>query len=268
MSDKLYRDWCFTNFDHELDIETYIEKGAKYVIAQVEKCPTSGKLHLQGYLELNNKMNFKDVKKQIFDNGEHFAQRKGSQKQATDYCRKLETRVEGPWEFGEIHKQGARNDLYEATEVLKHKGIVAVAEQLPTVFVKYNTGLQKLQMALFKNKWREIKVIVYWGEPGTGKTKKVYDLEGLDIYNKPAGYWWDGYNGEKSILLDDFEGETNYTDILKWLDKYPLKLPIKGGFVNAEYEKIYITSNKDPEEWYVRDIKALRRRFTTVEHFE
>jgi len=42
------------------------------------------------------------------------------------------------------------------------------------------------------------------GESGTGKTRNVLSLY-PDIYPKPRNIWWDGYQGEPQVLLDDID---------------------------------------------------------------
>ena len=43
-----------------------------------------------------------------------------------------------------------------------------------------------------------------WGPAGTGKTRSVW-LEYPDLYPKMANKWWDGYQGEETVLIDDFD---------------------------------------------------------------
>jgi len=59
--------------------------GIRYAIAQIERCPSSQRLHIQGYLE------FKDSKRKgtIYKMYPcHLEYRKGSRDDARDYCRK------------------------------------------------------------------------------------------------------------------------------------------------------------------------------------
>jgi len=72
-------------------------------------------------------------------------------------------------------------------------------------------------------------------------------VRALTPFFKPISKWWDGYNDQEVVLIDDFELTS-----LKYLDHY-LKLwadpwgaltgEIKGGTINLNYKKIYITSN-------------------------
>lgn len=122
-------------------------------------------------------------------------------------------------------------------------------------------------------------VHILWGEPGTGKTRYVYDNEKFeDIYelsspNVSGGaLWFDGYQGEPVLLLDDFYGWIKLSFLLRLLDRYPLKLPIKGSFVQCQFRRIYVTSNTYWENWYDFEklgssLKgALERRLSKVEY--
>jgi hypothetical protein len=80
--------------------------------------------------------------------------------------------------------------------------------------------------------------------------------------------WWDGYCGQDAVLIDDFDGWVPFRTFLQWLDVYPLTLPIKGGFVVANFSRVFITSNLDPTVWFPGvDYAPLLRRFSEVKHF-
>jgi len=62
----------------------------------------------------------------------------------------------------------------------------------------------------------------YYGATGTGKSRAVREEFGDSLYSKNINKWFDDYQGEKTVLLDDF-GKTHVTlgDHLKrWSDHY------------------------------------------------
>lgn len=74
----------------------------KYVTYQVERCPKTGRLHYQGYIEFTGKKTWSWVHKNLKGlETAHLEQRKGSQDEAINYCQKVESRVRGPFEHGE-----------------------------------------------------------------------------------------------------------------------------------------------------------------------
>lgn len=54
-----------------------------------------------------------------------------------------------------------------------------------------------------------VRGIWLYGPPGTGKSKQAIDiadkLYGEEPYWKSQNKWWDGYTGQKVVLLDDLD---------------------------------------------------------------
>lgn len=101
----------------------------------------SGTLHIQGYLELKRKMRPSTMLNHLpFLRGAHFEKRMGSQAQAVAYCRKEDTRVEGPWTFGRefVDERGTRNDLEDVKEAMKAgMSLEDVYDQFPGMAARY-----------------------------------------------------------------------------------------------------------------------------------
>ena len=90
------RNWCFTSFN--IDLNWGVTEDIKYIVWQVEKCPKSERLHLQGYVEFNKAFSFKRVKEILGDDTIHLESRKGSRVQARKYCMKEESRIAAPFD--------------------------------------------------------------------------------------------------------------------------------------------------------------------------
>ena len=117
---------------------------------------------------------------------------------------------------------------------------------------------------------RSVLVLVYWGDSGTGKTRKAIEDSGSDFFILDQGerVWFDGYDGEKTLIVDDYYGWIKYGMLLRILDGHPYRAEIKGGFRWALWTRVIITSNKKPEDWYQQGLTpALKRRITKVVHF-
>ena len=92
---------------------------------------------------------------------------------------------------------------------------------------------------------------VFWGRTGTGKSKRAWDEGGLQSYPKdPRTKFWDGYSGQRTVIIDEFRGAIDIGHLLRWLDRYPVIVEIKGSSTRLVAETIYITSNLDPRMWY------------------
>ena len=83
-----------------------------------------------------------------------------------------------------------------------------------------------------------------WGPPRAGKSYVVREMF-EDIYEKPQNRWWDGYNGEDVVLLDDMDkhGECLGHLLKIWADNYRFIAETKGDNIYPTYTKFIITSN-------------------------
>lgn len=279
------RYWILTLFGEDADnFDARVRENSeriRYAVWQQEECPDSGRIHIQAYIELKSAVRLTGVKS-LFGSTVHAEKRRGSRDQAKAYCSKEETRKSGPFEHGVWDLcPGKRSDL-EAVRAMLDEGRTEkeIAEEHFGSWCRYRKSFVAYrQLSARRRNW-ETLVSVYWGEPGTGKTRRVYDSEEFDsIYELSSpncsggAIWFDGYTAQPVLLLDDFYGWIKLSFLLRLLDRYPLKLPIKGGFVECQIERVYITSNKPWDEWY--DFSklgealrgALERRLTTVEYF-
>lgn len=264
------RGWAFTSFK---EVEPkWNESVMKYMIYQREKCPSTGREHWQGYVKFKSPVRRKGAQLSIGDDVAHMEASKGDETSNINYCSKSTTKIGEVIQHGTPTVQGQRTDLQNYAKAVTDlsKQINDIILDNPTLAIKYPRGTQLLRStALNKaaSKIRpDIEVHVLIGAPGSGKTRTVYDSYPLnDIYKitlDSQSVWWDGYDGQNILLIDDFESWLPYRFLLNVLDIYPLRLPIKGGYTYANWGKVYITSNRPLEQWYPgqRDKDALYRR--------
>lgn len=102
------RNYCFTAF--EKPPTTFDDNLVAYVIYQTEEAPSTKKIHWQGYIELKKALSFSKVQG-ILGSNAHLEPRKGTQQQAIDYCCKIKSQIEKPFEWGIKKMQGNRSDL-------------------------------------------------------------------------------------------------------------------------------------------------------------
>jgi hypothetical protein len=113
---------------------------------------------------------------------------------------------------------------------------------------------------------------VFWGATGTGKSRRAWDEAGMGAFSKdPRSKFWCGYRGQEFVVVDEFRGTIAIDHILRWLDRYPVNVELKGSSTPLVAKIIWITSNLSPEQWYPDcdplTFAALRRRLTVV-HFD
>lgn len=66
------------------------------------------------------------------------------------------------------------------------------------------------------------------------------------------------------MLFDEFCGQVRAQKMLKYLDCYPISLPIKGGHRPCYWKLIFICSNTPPDEWYMRDDPKTGMRISSI----
>lgn len=252
------------------------QKALQYACGELE-VGEGGTRHIQAYIEWTGPRTFQTMHK-LFPRA-HLEPRLGSSKAARDYALKEGKWANDPtsvpdtkWEVGEFKEtgngRGARNDLQEVTEFLQSGGTVRECYlAYPAVCARYPRFVDRFANYVAPPRMWETKVIVYKGPTGCGKTRKAYE-EYPTIWNKPVGSWYDTYDGQEYVLLDDFNGRDSgveYPEFLRITDRYPLSTPFKGGFVNWRPKVIVITTNREPRDWYpCNDFAPLERRLTEV----
>lgn len=256
------RSYLYTLFNYDTnDVAQLQSLPVIYHVFGYEICPTTGRKHLQGFIYFENARSMKALKK--INNTIHVERNRGTPQQNSDYCRK----GGNFWEKGTVPSQGSRVDWVEVRDALKKDDVIDVIEAYPHVLPAIRT-LERYKALLLKPLHRDVTVYVRWGGAGTGKTRWAYDNY-PDLYSKPRGEWWDGYTGQKTILLDDYYGYLPYCELLRVLDRYPYQVPVKGGFIQGQWDTVIITSNKHPSEWYSKGLTdALSRRFTEIKYLE
>lgn len=254
MSNLRGRYWCFTWNNPNASINFESLPKCRYGIAQKER-GDSGTPHYQGYVELHDHVRLAHLRRWL--PGAHFEPRRGTREQARDYCRKPDSRVEEPIEWGSFTAggQGSRTDLASLKATIDSGAtLLEIWDTHPAEFLKYNRGVQLAIALKTKPRTWKTKVTILIGPTGTGKSKWVYDNYSPDIvYPKQRSNWWDGYCNHKVVLMDDFYGWLPFDEMLRLMDRYPMIVQTKGGQSQFLAEDLIITSNKHPYEWYNSD---------------
>lgn len=96
--------------------------------------------------------------------------------------------------------------------------------------------------------------IFNYGKPGTGKSSIAKDFA-LQLYGrfyeKPLNKWWNGYQGEEVVILDDITPDqfARFQAELKvWTDRYAFDAEVKGSVIHINPEWVIITSNYSLQE--------------------
>lgn len=261
------RAYCFT-LNNPTSNEIPIHESERFIIWQRE-VGESGTPHLQGYIELTKPTRINNMASWL--RGAHFEPRAGTREQAKAYCEKEDSRVEGPWSRGgwDLGGAGTRTDLNTIKRKLD-EGVAesAIADEHFGEWLRYYKGFREYKKLRTGHRNWKTEVNILWGESGTGKSRTCQE-KAPSAYWKTRDEWWDAYDGEEDIIIDDFYGWLPYDFLLRLMDRYPLDVPTKGGFRRFVGKRLFITSNKQPEEWYpnVSDKTPLLRRIDNRTHF-
>lgn len=114
-----------------------------------------------------------------------------------------------------------------------------------------------------------INVEWHYGSSGTGKSQQAF-ARFPDLFVADSFKWWDGYEGQDVVLIDDVRGDwCSLRDWLRLTDIYPLRKEVKGGWVKCNFTRLIVTSSMSPDEiWHSfagsEDYVQLQRRLTEV----
>lgn len=187
---------------------------------------------------------------------------------AADYCRKTETAVAASqFEFGaKPFRRNSSTDWEAVWTAAKSGDLLSIPANVRVV--SYRT-LRAIGADFDTALPMERTCIVFWGTTGTGKSRRAWDEGGLESYTKdPRSKFWCGYQAQKHVVIDEFRGGIDIAHLLRWLDRYPVRVEIKGSSRPLAAIKFWITSNLHPDDWYkdvdYQTMDALKRRMEII----
>ncbi len=262
-----YRNVCFTAWSDPQDLASFLEQ-CQYVLVGVEYAPETNRKHFQGYCEFKAQLSLSKIKG-LLGAETHIERRYGTQAQAIAYCKKGGE----IYEHGEPRQQGQRNDLRSLIEYTREHTLIEVMEEYPSEYLRYHRGIKECKYLQATTRAgtepRDVKTIFLYGPTGCGKTSLVYDthpgLYKLPPFRINSTIWFDGYEGQLCLLIDDLiPSSFSVMFLLQVCDRYPLQVQIKGGMVWAQWTTVYITSNSPfaqlfQEQGMIRRIPPDRR---------
>lgn len=255
--------WILTIPQHEFT--PFLPPQCSYIIGQLEQGGQTGYSHWQVMVSFKQKQSIHGVRS-VFGNVHAELSRSSA---ADSYCQKEETRVHGTsFELGS--KPISRNSKVEWESVwtsAKSGNFTTVPAHVRVV--NYRT-LRTIASDHMRAIGIERECFVFWGKTGTGKSRRAWEEAGVEAYCKdPRTKFWDGYQNEENVVMDEFRGGIDVSHMLRWLDRYPVRVEIKGSSKPLVAKKIWITSNVSPVMWYPmldeETLNALLRRMQITE---
>ena len=258
--------WCFTINNPTEDAISALADYAYLVVGK--EVGESGTPHLQGYVCMKIAKRLTTMSKML--PRAHLEVMKGSPKQASDYCKK-----DGQFqEFGELPgnqqsnaNQKRKADYQLAVELAKKQKLYEIDADL---IIRHGSNLRAIARdhppKVADNDY--LCGLWFYGKPGSGKSRSARWLF-PDAYPKPLNKWWDGYQHEDYVIIDDIEPIHHVLGhhIKQWSDHYPFTAEQKGNSIRIRPKMLIITSNYLIETIWASDWsmqQALLRRFKII----
>jgi len=264
------RNYCFTLNNYTEEEETSIQGVECKYIVYGREIGAEGTAHLQGLIVFKNPRTFSAVK--AIQERAHW-----------EVCRSVPASIVYCKKDGNIYEDGEppqkNGGDSQAQRAIKNKRLMTIpleelvasgelaANQVP-IIKKARVILAQEHKPYQHDSTRGVWI---YGPPGVGKTHRAREYPG-SMYIKAQNKWFDGYEGEENIVIDDFDtkGEclSHYMKI--WSDKWSCSGEIKGGTVHLQHRRLIVTSNYHPcQIWTVDGVlcSAIERRFEII-HIE
>lgn len=238
-----------------------------YIRGQLEQ-GDGGFLHWQVYVVFKKKIRLRGVKS-VFGEQTHAEPTRSAA--AREYVWKENTRIDGTtFELGTLPiRRNSQCDWDSVWTAAISGSILDVPSNVRVVHyrtLRTIAGDHAVPPALVRS------IYVFWGPTGLGKSRDAWANAGLDAYSKdPRTKFWDGYRGQQNVVVDEFRGCIDIAHVLRWCDRYPVNVEIKGSSVPLLATNIWFTSNLHPRDWYPgldnATLDALLRRLN-ITHYD
>jgi hypothetical protein len=255
-----------------------IDTGAivRFIIWGKEIAPSTRTPHLQGYVEFTAKRTPRQVH-DVVGQRAWVEPRRGTQEQAIQYCKKEGDFTEfGTASTGVRPAAKKKMTMTEMAEYEKENGLAALAESALSHSDFKGYFFRRQFIIKPTAEFRKVDVKWFFGATGTGKTRcAMHEIKesGMDVFVKMGGTWFDGYQGEEVILMDDLrENDVDFNVLLRLTGGYSGRYPVKGSSVVIHPKVVYITAPSRPHSIFRTSdndsIAQLERRITDIREFQ
>lgn len=261
-----FRFWLLT-IPHA-DFTPFLPPTVQHIAGQLERGGETGYVHWQLVISFAKTIRLSGIKRLLGDSVHAEPSRSNAVRK---YVFKDDTAIQGTrFELGDLPiRRNVSTDWGDVWDNAKGGRL----DDIPCdIRVRHYSTLRKIAADYAQPIAQERIVHCFWGATGTGKSRRAWDEAGLDAYPKdPRSKFWDGYRGQENVVIDEFRGGIDISHMLRWFDRYPVIVEIKGCATVLKATSIWVTSNLHPNDWYP-DLDdetklALLRRLTVV-HFD
>jgi hypothetical protein len=260
------RSWCFTLNNYTDQEYEYVKSIESVYIIVGKEVGEGGTPHLQGFIYFSNPKTLAFVKGKI--PRAHLEIAKGDVESNVTYCSK----------DGDIFESGVRPISQKRKGELeiarfddaKKAAIEGRLDDIPSdIFVRYYRTLKEIKKDFMRkpDDCEDICGVWIYGISGAGKSRMAR-TEYPGSYFKLCNKWWDGYQGEGTVILDDIGPDHKFLGhhLKLWSDRYAFIAETKGGALLIRPTKFVVTSQYSIEQIFddVETCAALSRRFNVI----
>lgn len=274
---------------HDVITEILIRFSPEY-FCMADEIAQTGTFHTHIFIYSKSPIRFSTLKARL--QYAHIEKAYGSAKENRDYITKsgkwsddvkAETSVEGSFiEYGNLPTEREENNpqMYKLIQQVRDGMKIAdIIDESPKLAFKVK-DIDILRQTLLSDRYskiiRNIETTYIYGATGTGKTRGIYERHNAREICRITNYKngaasFDAYTGQDVLVFEEFYSQIQISEMLNYLDIYPLMLPARYSDKVACYTKVYITSNisisqqyksvqlSQPETW-----KAFLRRINRI----
>lgn len=256
------KNYTLTIFDFN-ELPNLQHESVKYSAYGDEVCSTTGRPHKQAFVCFKTSVRFAHVKK-LYPTA-HIEVMAGLLEHNEKYCSKE----------GSYHEYGVKP---KTKRQIGHLGAQYWQEQVdlakkdpslcdPKLQITHFNNLQKIHLNAQVKSMHSLEAccgLWYYGEAGSGKTTAAR-TQYPDAYIKDLTKWWDGYDGQEVVIMDDMDPfHKDLSKYLKdWADKWPFRAEMKGASRLIRPKLFIVTSQYHYNEIFQdkETLEALDRRY-------
>jgi len=264
------RRWCFTlnNYTEAELTSIYEWTDHRYLIVGKEGAGEGSTPHVQGFVIWTATRRLASLKRLLAR--AHWEVACGSTLSNYDYCSKegdFQELGDRPGEPGQAGGAKEKERWAQAKRAATEGDLESVPPDIYLRFYRTLKEIKKDHMVAAPDA-QGVTGQWLWGAPGTGKSRDARALY-PGAYLKMQNKWWDGYQGEEAVILDDFDCKELGHHLKIWGDRYAFIAENKGGALQIRPKHIIITSNYTIEQLFDQDAEmcaAIKRRFPMTQY--
>lgn len=238
---------------------------AAFIQWQLETAPTTGGIHMQGFVQYPQKKTLGGVLKDLGLKGAHLEPTKASRESNLRYTEKCDTRYRGPWTYGQLmaetirvakeppakkaktaeDKQKAHEDMIaDIKSGMSHRELTI---KYPRLAFSPSACATLIALHTVHPVIRTVKSYYVWSPtPKIGKTTRAIKTfpNAFIVQGDYGNHSFMGYGAQKIIIFDGFDWHHWPATVLEWIVKDIVAIGnIKGGAICPMWELVIFTSN-------------------------